>query len=219
MSPRMKNIKFYDSPMGCMMGVLIYPYLFIVIAYLWPFGKFINIVNPMNIANNKMSRSVTWFTYRLMAPAFPAGFSSLNLSWSIEWCVVYVLEQLGLLLFICGYEAKLIKPEWLWVPAAQTSGLTVIMLCNLHTRSLSPFVRQIVWICLMFVDCSYKWIKAKNKNLPEKKKKTATEFISRSRHGWEYLCTLERTYTQKWKHKNGNVHFSLIILPSTVGFE
>lgn len=34
MSPSMKNIKFYDSPMGCMMGVLIYPHLFIVIAYL-----------------------------------------------------------------------------------------------------------------------------------------------------------------------------------------
>lgn len=118
MSPRMTNIKFYDSPMGCMIGVLIYPHLFIVIAYLWPCcdmcGKFINTVNPMNIANNKMSRSVTSFTYMLMAPVFLAGFRSLNLSWSIEWCVVYVLEQLGLLLFICGYEAKLIKLEWLW---------------------------------------------------------------------------------------------------------
>jgi len=46
------------------------------------------------------------------------------------------------------------------VPEAQASGLTVIMLCNLHTGRLSPFVRLIVWICFMFVDWSYKWIKA-----------------------------------------------------------
>lgn len=72
----------------------------------------------MNIANNKMYWSVkALFTYRLMAPMFPAGFSSLNLSWSFGyvWVMyVYVFEQLGILLFICGYEAKLIKLERLW---------------------------------------------------------------------------------------------------------
>lgn len=135
--------------------------LWAILIYHHPFIVSHDLMFTMKIAHTVKCMDLSWHCLHTgwWHQCFPAGFSCLNLLWPFEWCVVYLFEQLGLLLFICGYEAKLIKLERLRVPAAQTSGLTVIMFCNLHIGRLCPLSDRLfgfVWGL---------WIKAKHKKL------------------------------------------------------